>query len=253
MLWPPKTRMKVVLEVFTEIIRILPAELTRSKHTGYFSSVDLKFWDRRERRETTTFGPSLELTRSISGKLGFQQKFISKVDSVINRGNTLRHTSLCTTSIAVGRLDRWGTRSSWKGIKSQKPPTANNTDFNSQTWVYPMLLAPWMPMQDLVKIVALSTLKAGFQWVGVWKKNPFFFGAGGGAPPYFFFFFFFGGPQKKWWVRIGLEIEFQKISKLPWWSTASTGQNEYVTGPRTQTPSANRGQANARAMQLDLY
>ncbi|WP_075350451.1 aldose 1-epimerase family protein [Algoriphagus marinus] len=106
-----------------------PAELISIRQPDIFSE-DLSFEIVGKIRETTTFGPSLELTRSISGSLGSAEIHIK--DLVINRGNTRTpHMLLYHINCGWPLIDE-GTRIIWNGEKQGKATDANNTDFNIQ-------------------------------------------------------------------------------------------------------------------------
>lgn len=79
-------------------------------------------------KETTTFGPSLELKRTISGTIG--KAGIRIKDEVTNRGNTpAPHMILYHINCGWPLIDE-GTRIIWQGEKKPKPSDANNTAFN---------------------------------------------------------------------------------------------------------------------------
>lgn len=104
-----------------------PAELISIRQPDIFSE-DLNFEIVGKIRETTTFGPSLELIRSISGSLGTAEIHIK--DVVVNRGNTRApHMLLYHINCGWPLIDE-GTRIIWEGEKQEKATDANNTDFN---------------------------------------------------------------------------------------------------------------------------
>ncbi|MDG1279162.1 MAG: aldose 1-epimerase family protein [Algoriphagus sp.] len=106
-----------------------PAELISIRQPDIFSE-DLTFEIVGKIRETTTFGPSLELTRSISGSLGSPEIHIK--DVVVNRGNTRTpHMLLYHINCGWPLIDE-GTRIIWQGEKQAKATDANNTDFNKK-------------------------------------------------------------------------------------------------------------------------
>ena len=104
-----------------------PAELISIRQPDIFSE-ELSFEIVGKIRETTTFGPSLELTRSISGSLGSPEIHIK--DVVINRGNTRTpHMLLYHINCGWPLIDE-GTRIIWQGEKQAKATDATNTEFN---------------------------------------------------------------------------------------------------------------------------
>lgn len=104
-----------------------PAELLYIKQPDIFSG-DLSFEIVAKVRETTTFGPSLELKRTISGKIG--EAAINVKDEVSNRGNSpAPHMILYHINCGWPLIDE-GTRIVWQGEKKPKATDANNTDFN---------------------------------------------------------------------------------------------------------------------------
>jgi len=105
----------------------LPAELISIKQPDIFSG-DLSFEIVAKVRETTTFGPSLEMLRSISGELGSADIRIK--DIVTNRGNSpAPHMILYHINCGWPLIDE-GTRIVWQGQKKPKATDANNTEFN---------------------------------------------------------------------------------------------------------------------------
>jgi len=106
-----------------------PTELISIRQPDIFSA-NLSFEIVGKIRETTTFGPSLELIRSISGSLGSAEIHIK--DVVVNHGNTRTpHMLLYHINCGWPLIDE-GTRIIWEGEKQPKPTDANNTDFNIQ-------------------------------------------------------------------------------------------------------------------------
>jgi galactose mutarotase-like enzyme len=104
-----------------------PAELISIRQPDIISE-DLSFEIVGKIRETTTFGPSLELTRSISGSLGSPEIHIK--DVVVNRGNTQTpHMLLYHINCGWPLIDE-GTRIIWKGERQAKASDANTSDFN---------------------------------------------------------------------------------------------------------------------------
>ncbi len=79
-------------------------------------------------RETTTFGPSLELRRTVSGTLG--RAGIRIKDEVSNRGNSpAPHMILYHINCGWPLIDE-GTRIVWNGEIKPKPGDASHTAFN---------------------------------------------------------------------------------------------------------------------------
>jgi galactose mutarotase-like enzyme len=194
-----------------------PAELISIKQPDIFSG-DLSFEIVGKVRETTTFGPSLELIRSISGSLGSAEIHIK--DCVINRGNTpAPHMLLYHINCGWPLIDE-GTRIIWKGEKKPKATDANNTDFNLEH-EFTRCAAPMDEHAGFGEDVAFIDPKAD-------SSDLVTCGYANDA------------------LGLALKIEFQK-SQLPWlinWQ--HWGKNEYVTAlePATHPPI---GQANARA------
>lgn len=103
------------------------AELISIKQPDIFSG-DLGFEIVAKVRETSTFGPSLEMLRTISGTIGSAEIRIQ--DRVTNRGNTpAPHMLLYHINCGWPLIDE-GTRIIWQGEKKPKATDANNTDFN---------------------------------------------------------------------------------------------------------------------------
>lgn len=104
-----------------------PAELIAIKQPDVFSG-DLAFEIVAIVRESTTFGPSLEMKRTVSGTLG--EAAIHIKDVVTNRGNSLApHMLLYHINCGWPLIDE-GTRIVWQGERKPKATDANNTDFN---------------------------------------------------------------------------------------------------------------------------
>jgi galactose mutarotase-like enzyme len=104
-----------------------PAELVSIKQPDIFAG-DFGFEIVAKVRETTTFGPSLEMIRTISGSIGSAEIHIN--DQVINRGNSpAPHMLLYHINCGWPLIDD-GTRIVWKGEKKPKATDANNTEFN---------------------------------------------------------------------------------------------------------------------------
>jgi len=113
-----------------------------------------KFWDRRGKYGNhPLLGRVQKLPKASRESLGSAEIHIKdvRIPSIRVELSPAHTCSNCTTSIAVvARLksNEFGPAINLrKGLKSQKPPTANKHWFQSQTWVYPMLLPPMMPMQ----------------------------------------------------------------------------------------------------------
>lgn len=106
-----------------------PAELISIRQPDVFSQ-DLNFEIVAKVRETTTFGPSLEMTRTISGTIGSAEIRIK--DEVTNRGNApAPHMILYHINCGWPLIDD-GTRIIWQGEKKPKATDANNTVFNRE-------------------------------------------------------------------------------------------------------------------------
>jgi galactose mutarotase-like enzyme len=105
----------------------IPAELISIRQPDIFTQ-DLNFEVVARVRETTTFGPSLEMIRTVSGEIGSSEIRIK--DQVTNRGNApAPHMILYHINCGWPLIDE-DTRIIWKGEKKPKPSDANNTDFN---------------------------------------------------------------------------------------------------------------------------
>jgi hypothetical protein len=107
----------------------IPAELISIKQPDLFHH-DLTFEIVGKIKETTTFGPSLELIRKISGQLGSSTIQVS--DTVINKGNTpAPHMILYHINCGWPLIDD-GTRIVWDGEIVPKTNDINNTEFNKK-------------------------------------------------------------------------------------------------------------------------
>lgn len=193
-----------------------PAELVSIKQPDIFSG-DLSFEIVAKVRETTTFGPSLEMLRKVSGVLGFPEIRIQ--DKVTNLGNSpAPHMLLYHINCGWPLVDE-GTRIVWQGEKKPKPTDANNTEFNRK-YEFTQCAAPMEEHAGFGEDVAFIDPKADSpDQVACGYMNDI--------------------------LGIGLKISFSKI-QLPWlinWQ--HWGKNEYVTAlePATHPPI---GQANAR-------
>ncbi|MCU0400924.1 MAG: aldose 1-epimerase family protein [Algoriphagus sp.] len=106
-----------------------PAELISIKQPDIFIG-DLSFEIVAKVRETTTFGPSLEMHRSISGTIGSPEIRIK--DTVTNLGNSpAPHMILYHINCGWPLIDD-GSRIIWQGEKKPKATDANNTEFNRE-------------------------------------------------------------------------------------------------------------------------
>ncbi|MFC3880317.1 aldose 1-epimerase family protein [Algoriphagus namhaensis] len=105
----------------------LPAELISVKQPDIFSG-DLTFELVGKIMETSTFGPSLELIRKISGRLGSPEIHVS--DSVRNLGNTAAPLMLLYHINCGWPLIDEGTRIVWKGELRPTGHEAKTSDFN---------------------------------------------------------------------------------------------------------------------------
>jgi galactose mutarotase-like enzyme len=105
----------------------MPAELISIRQPDIFKG-DLTFELVAKVKETTTFGPSLELTRTVSGKIGSAEIRIK--DTVTNQGNSpAPHMLLYHINCGWPLIDD-GARIIWQGKKIPKASDANNTEFN---------------------------------------------------------------------------------------------------------------------------
>ncbi|WP_439488747.1 aldose 1-epimerase family protein [Algoriphagus sp.] len=168
-------------------------------------------------RETTTFGPSLELKRSISGTLGSHKIKIN--DVVSNRGNTpAPHMVLYHINCGWPLIDE-GTRIVWKGKLQKKDSDHLLSDFNKK--------------HKFSKCPAPLDEHSGFG-EDVAFINPYSDHEGQVTCGYM-----------NYELELGLSITFSK-KQMPWlinWQ--HWGKNEYVTAlePATNPPI---GQAAAR-------
>lgn len=197
----------------------IPAELISIKQPDLFRN-DLSFEIVGKITETSTFGPSLELTRTISGELG--SSAIRICDRVLNRGNTpAPHMVLYHLNCGWPLIDE-GTRIVWHGEIIPKANDINNTDFNKKHQF--TRCAPPLKEHDGfgedVAFIKPSSLDADQVVCGYANDE----------------------------LQLGLKISFSK-KQLPWlihWQ--HWGENEYVTAlePATNPPI---GQAEARKNQ----
>ncbi len=193
-----------------------PAELVSIKQPDVFSQ-DLSFEIVAKVRETTTFGPSLEMTRTISGNIGSAEIRIK--DQVINRGNSpAPHMILYHINCGWPLIDD-GTRIIWQGEKKPKATDANNTEFNRE-YAFTRCAPPMEEHSAFGEDVAFIDPKADAQEQVVC-----------------------GYANDE--LGLALKISFSK-SQMPWlinWQ--HWGKNEYVTAlePATHPPI---GQAAAR-------
>ena len=105
----------------------IPTELVSVRQPDVFSQ-DLSFELVGKIRETTTFGPSLEMLRTVSGTVGSAEIRIK--DQVTNRGNSpAPHMILYHINCGWPLIDD-GTRIVWQGEKKSKATDASNTEFN---------------------------------------------------------------------------------------------------------------------------
>lgn len=104
-----------------------PAELVSIKQPDIHSG-DLDFEIVAKVRESSTFGPHLEMTRKISGRIGSAE--IQIQDTVANLGNQKApHMLLYHINCGWPLIDE-GARIIWQGEKKPKATDANNTQFN---------------------------------------------------------------------------------------------------------------------------
>ncbi|MBN7817034.1 aldose 1-epimerase family protein [Algoriphagus pacificus] len=194
----------------------LSCELLSIKNPDVFTG-DLSFEIIGKVRETSTFGPSLELTRKISGTLGSASIKIS--DTVVNRGNSdAPHMLLYHINCGWPLIDD-GTRIVWKGSRIPRESDSNLTEFNKKHDF--KLCAP--PLKEHagfgedVAFIDPATDASDLVTCG------------------------FANDQ----IQLALKISFSK-KQMPWlihWQ--HWGENEYVTAlePATNPPI---GQTNAR-------
>jgi hypothetical protein len=193
-----------------------PAELVSIKQPDIFSG-DLSFEIVAKIKESTTFGPSLQMHRSISGTLGCPEIRIK--DTVSNLGNApAPHMILYHINCGWPLIDE-GTRIIWQGEKQPKATDANNTEFNLK-YEFTRCASPMDEHAGFGEDVAFIVPKADAQdqvVCGYANDN----------------------------LGIALKITFSK-KQMPWlinWQ--HWGKNEYVTAlePATHPPI---GQAAAR-------
>ncbi len=193
-----------------------PAELVSIKQPDIFSG-DMSFEIVAKVKETTTFGPSLQMHRSISGQLGSPEIRIK--DTVTNLGNApAPHMILYHINCGWPLIDE-GTRIIWQGDKKPKATDANNTEFN-RTYEFTRCAAPMDEHAGFGEDVAFIDPKAD-------AKDNIVCGYANDN------------------LGLALKISFSK-SQMPWlinWQ--HWGKNEYVTAlePATHPPI---GQAAAR-------
>jgi len=194
----------------------IPAELISIRQPDVFSG-DLSFEIIGKIRESSTFGPSLELTRSISGVLGSAEIHIK--DVLFNRGNSpAPHMLLYHINCGWPLIDE-GTRIVWQGMKLPRATDSDNTEFNKKH-EFSRCAEPMDAHAGFGEDVAFIDPKADqndLVTCGYANDD----------------------------LALALKIEFKK-SQLPWlinWQ--HWGKNEYVTAlePATHPPI---GQANAR-------
>lgn len=194
----------------------IPAELISIKNPDIFSG-DLSFEIVGKVRESTTFGPSLELTRKISGTLGSASLKIS--DTVVNRGNTeAPHMLLYHINCGWPLIDD-GTRIVWNGDRIPRESDVNNTNFNKK-YEFTRCAPPLKEHSGFGEDVAFIDPKPD-------SNDLVTCGYANDS------------------IQLALKISFSK-KQLPWlihWQ--HWGENEYVTAlePATNPPI---GQSNAR-------
>lgn len=194
----------------------IPAELVSIKQPDLFQN-DLTFEIVGKVRETTTFGPSLELTRKISGNLGSASIQIS--DTIVNKGNTpAPHMILYHINCGWPLIDK-ETRIVWNGEIVPKKNDVTNTEFNKRNG-FKVCAPPLEEHNGFGEDVAFIKPKpdASDQVICGYANDD---------------------------LQLGLKISFSK-SQMPWlihWQ--HWGKNEYVTAlePATNPPI---GQAEAR-------
>ncbi|SFB56315.1 aldose 1-epimerase family protein [Algoriphagus aquimarinus] len=193
-----------------------PAELISIKQPDIYSG-DLSYEIVGIIRETTTFGPSLELKRTISGILGSAE--INIKDEVFNRGNSpAPHMVLYHINCGWPLIDD-GTRIVWKGEIQKRESDDSMSDFNKKNR-FTKCAAPLDEHSAFGEDVAFidpSTDENDQVTCGYMNDN----------------------------LELGLSISFSK-KQMPWlinWQ--HWGKNEYVTAlePATNPPV---GQAAAR-------
>ncbi|WP_192346105.1 aldose 1-epimerase family protein [Algoriphagus sp. Y33] len=193
-----------------------PAELISVKQPDIYSG-NLDFEIVGVIRETTTFGPSLELKRTISGTIG--NTAIRIKDEVSNRGNSpAPHMVLYHVNCGWPLIDE-GTRIVWKGEIQPREADATLSSFNKE-YKFTRCAGPLDEHTSFGEDVAFIDPKAGEnEQVTCGYMNDR--------------------------LELGLSISFSK-KQMPWlinWQ--HWGKNEYVTAlePATNPPI---GQAAAR-------
>ena len=167
-------------------------------------------------RETKPFGPSLELTRTISGTLG--KAFLKIHDHVANRGNTpAPHMLLYHFNFGWPLLDE-GTQIRWEGDWSTRQGDKNGVLFKegNDFKVCPPPLPSHLGSGEEVAFIDVQE-QNGVSECGLYNPG----------------------------LDLGVSLKFNK-SELPWLTNwQHWGRNEYVTGlePGTHPPI---GQAKAR-------
>lgn len=195
----------------------ISAELVSIKQPDVFSG-DLSFEIIGKVRETTTFGPSLVMTRKISGQLGSPTIHIS--DRVTNQGNTPAPHMILYHINCGWPLINEETRIVWQGEIIPKPNDVNNTEFNKKH-KFTKCAPPLAEHQGFGEDVAFINPKPS-------QADEVICGYANDE------------------LELGLKISFSK-KQMPWlihWQ--HWGTNEYVTAlePATNPPI---GQAAARA------
>ncbi len=192
----------------------IPAEVLSIKQPDIYSG-DLNFEMVGKVRETSIFGPNLEMSRTISGELGSAEIRIS--DSVRNCGNTSAPLMLLYHINAGWPLIDEGTRVVWKGEREPRETDDQLSSFNKE-YNFKVIPGPLEEHSGFGEDVAF--IKAS----GEGMAN-----AG------------FANDHEE----IALKIEFSK-EQLPWlihWQ--HLGRNDYVSAlePATNPPI---GQKNAK-------
>ena len=175
-------------------------------------------------RETTVFGPSLELRRTISGTLGLPAIRIR--DEVTNRANTPAPLMLLYHLNFGWPLVDEGTKLHWKGELQAKPGGINADTFNEHNdyKTCPAPLDSHSGTGEAVAFIDPAPDESGTCVAGLYNEN----------------------------LGLSVEIHWQK-AQLPWlinWQ--HWGRGEYVTAlePATHPPI---GQAAARANNTLLF
>lgn len=175
-------------------------------------------------RETSIFGPSLELKRTISGTIG--QPVIRIHDEVSNRGNTsVPHMLLYHFNFGWPLVDE-GTRIIWQGSWQAREGGINADIFRDghDFKICPAPLNAHSGTGEAVAFIDATPNKAGQCTAGLYNEN----------------------------LGLVMALRFQK-AQLPWLTNwQHWGRGEYVTGlePGTHPPI---GQANARAQNTLLF